>query len=214
MNQVSLLRAVTVLLAVAAFFSVGCEPKVPSPRNPVVSVPASVAIAEADRMAKEHEQEARSASIRFQAAAKKIQSHAEIDLAELTAAHDEVVEKANAQANQLREATAAAIKAAEERQSAILRSVGQVGEIASMTGIPGIATFGGLLTGLVGLASAWRSRQKASNTEQIASRIVDSIDVLKTLSPEVAQALKTHGKTIAEWQGPQAVAFVNKTQVA
>jgi len=213
MTQVSFLRAVAVLLAATAFL-LGCEPKVPSPRNPSVQVPALVAIIEADRLAKEHAQEARSADIRFQAAAKKIQSQAEIDLAELTAAHDEVVEKAKAQADQLREATAAAIKAAEERQSAILQGVGQVGEIAQQTGIPGVATFGGLLTGLVGLASAWRSKQKAANTEQVAARIVDSIDILKTLSPEVAQALKTHGKTIAEWQGPQAVAFVNKTQVA
>lgn len=197
-----------------AVFCMGCEPKVPSPRNPTINIPASVAIIEADRMAKEHEQEARSASIRFQAEVKKIQSQAEIDLAELTAAHDEVVEKSQAQANQLREATAAAIKVAEERQSAVLSKIGDVAQIAQQTGIPGVATIGGLLTGLVGLASAWRSKKKADNTEQVAARIVDSIDVLKTLSPEVAQALKTHGKTIAEWQGPQAVAFVNRTQVA
>lgn len=215
MNQLSSSTAAAACtgLAVVCFLA-GCEPKVPSPRNPDIKVPASVAIIQADQLAKQHEQEARSASIRFQAAAKKIQSHAEIDLAELTAAHDEVVEKAQAQATQLREATEAAVKAAEERQLAILGGIQQAGQIAQQTGIPGLATFGGLLTGLVGLASAWRNKQKAANTEQIAARIVDSIDVLKTVSPEVAMAIKTHGKALAEWQGPAAVAFVNKTQVS
>ncbi len=196
----------------AVFFLAGCEPKVPSPRNPDIKVPASTAILEADRLAKEQEQEARSADIKFKAAATRIQAEAEIDLAELTAAHDEVVEKARAQATALREATAEAIRQAEERQAAWLNNAAQIGQIAQQTGIPGVATFGGLLTGVVGLAAAWRNKKKADNTEQIAARIVDSIDVLKTISPDVAKAIKDNGKTIAEWQGPQAVSFINKVQ--
>lgn len=190
----------------------GCEPKVLSPKNPMVSVPASVAMYEAEALAKEKEQEAKKADNRFRIAAQKIQSQAEIDLAELTAAHDEAVEQVTAQANALREATATAIRAAEERRSLAINAVSQIGEIASQTGIPGIATLGGLLTGVVGLASAWRNKKKADNTEQIAARIVDSIDVLKTISPDVAKAIKDNGKTIAEWQGPQAVSFINKVQ--
>lgn len=194
------------------FCLAGCEPKVPSPKNPAITVPASVAMFEADALAKEKEQEARKADSKFKIAAKKIQSEAEIDLAELTAAHDEAVEKATAQANALREATATAIRAAEERRSMALTAVGQVGEIASQTGIPGLATLGGLLTGVVGIASAWRNKKKADNTEQIAARIVDSIDVLKTISPEVASAIKANSKVIAEWQGPHAVSFINRVQ--
>lgn len=196
----------------AVFLLMGCEPKVPSPRNPAISVRASTAIIEADTLAKEQEREAKAADIRFRAAAQKIQSQAEIDLAELTAAHDEVVEKAKAQADALRDATAKAIAAAEERQSAWINGVAQVGTIAQQTGLPGVAAFGGLLTGLVGAAAAWRNKKKADNTEQIAARIVDSIDVLKTLSPDVAKAIKDNGKTIAEWQGPHAVSFINKVQ--
>lgn len=213
MKSTSSSAAATACTGLAAVFLLtGCEPKVPSPRNPDIKVPASTAIIEADRLAKDQEQEAKAADIRFRAAAKKIQSQAEIDLAELTAAHDEVVEKAQAQAMALREATAEAIKQAEERQAAWLTSIAQVGDIAQQTGIPGVATFGGLLTGVVGLASAWRNKRKADNIEQIAARIVDSIDVLKTISPEVAKAIKDNGKTIAEWQGPHAVNFINKVQ--
>lgn len=214
MNFVSSFRAVAMACTglAAVFFLAGCEPKVPSPKNPAVTVPASVAIFEADALAKEKEQEARTADSKFKVAAKKIQSYAEIDLAELTAAHDEAVEKATAQANALREATATAIRAAEERRSMALGAVGQIGEIASQTGIPGLATLGGLLTGAVGIASAWRNKKKADNTEQIAARIVDSIDVLKTISPEVASAIKANSKVIAEWQGPHAVSFINKVQ--
>lgn len=213
MKSTSSSAAATACTGLAAVFLLtGCEPKVPSPRNPDIKVPASTAIIEADRLAKDQEQEAKAADIRFRAAAKKIQSQAEIDLAELTAAHDEVVEKAQAQAMALREATAEAIKQAEERQAAWLTGIAQVGDIAQQTGIPGVATFGGLLTGVVGLASAWRNKRKADNTEQIAARIVDSIDVLKTISPEVAKAIKDNGKTIAEWQGPHAVNFINKVQ--
>lgn len=204
--------AAAVALCIAAAFLFGCEPKVPSPRNPQVEIPASVAIVEAEVIAKEKEQEAKQADSKFKLAAQKIQSQAEIDLAELTAAHDEAVEKATSQAVAVRDATAAAIKAAEERRSVVLAAIGQAGEIASQTGIPGLATVGGLLTGLVGVASAWRNKQRADNTEQVAARIVDSIDILKTLSPEVAAAIKTHGKTLAEWQGPHAVSLINRIQ--
>jgi hypothetical protein len=204
----------------------GCQPTVPSPKDPSRSVLAEEAMREADELAKAKESEAKAAAQRFKIEAMRIESEAQIDLAELTAAHDEVVEKAESEARSLREATAAAIKAAEERQGAWLSGLGQAAAIAQQTGIPGVATVGGLLAGVLGMFSASRAKRQATDAEAraaaeaqakaqqaaIAARIVDAMDILKLKSPEVASAFRAHGKDLAEWIGPEGVAFINRTQ--
>lgn len=220
----SLTAAMVTGLAVVCL--TGCEVRVPSPRNPQVEVPASVALMQTEQLARESEAKAAQADREFKVAVQKVEASSQVSLAELAAAHDRAVDSARSEAASVRESVASAIKAAEERQQAWQAPLQIVGGIAQSSGIPGVASIGGLLTGVVGLAAAYRSKSKATTAEEtaaaeadarkqqeaIAARIVDSLDVLKHLSPEVAAAFKTHGATLAEWQGPQAVNFINKVQ--
>jgi hypothetical protein len=212
-----------VFAAVSLF---GCQPKIASPKNPATMVTVTQAALESEQIARDKEREAMAADARFKAAVKRIEAEAEIDLAELQASHDEALNRLQADATAVRQMTQAAIKDAEERQSAWLSGANAVSSVAASSGIPLVATLGGLATGIFGLVSASRNKRIATdatqtaeaesearkNQELIAARIVDSLDVLKALSPEVANAIKQHGKTLAEWQGPEAVSFVNKVQ--
>lgn len=227
-------RAVSFLigtLALAGFLVcllmlTGCTPMVPSPRDPSVKVPAEQAMTEAETIAKAKQAEKRKAESRFKLAARKLQSTTEIDLAELTAAYDEVVEKADEEAAAIIASTQAAIKAAEDKQAAWVGGLSTVATIATGTGIPGVALAGGLLTGVLGMFSAAANKRKAKTAEEVAAakeadakakeeiavRLSDSIDWLKDVSPEVAAAFKTHAAKLAKWQGADAVNFVNRTQ--
>lgn len=209
---ISPLVATALASGLAVALLVGCEPRVASPKNPTVQVPASVAMQEAESMAKAKESEATSALRRFKVNSQKLESQYEISLADLQADLDEYVEKVQSEAVSLRATTEAAVKAAEARQSAWLGGVSTVAEIAQGTGIPGVAAIGGLLAGAVGLFSANSNKKKAEETSRVASRIIDAMDVLKLKSPEVAAAFKTHSKDLAEWIGPEGTALVNRVQ--
>ena len=214
--------AITIAVAILS----GCEVRVPSPRNPAMQVPASVALVETEQLARESEAKAAQADREFKVAVQKVEASSQVSLAELAAAHDRAVDTARSEAAQVRESVASAIKAAEDRQQAWTAPLNIVAGAATQSGIPGVAAIGGLLTGVLGLVSAQRSKSKATTAEEnaaaeaearkqqeaIAARIVDSLDVLKHLAPEVGAAFKAHGKTLAEWQGPQAVNFINKVQ--
>jgi hypothetical protein len=214
------------LLLVPCLLLNGCDMKVPSPKNPEIRVPHEQAMAEADALAKAKEFEARAATARFKLAAKRIESQGELDIAELVASHDEFVEKTLAEATSLREATRIAIEQSQARQGAWIDGISQVSTIAQSTGIPGVATIGGLLAGIVGLYSANRNKviarteseradaeaKKAAANRDIASRIVDSIEALKLIDPSVKASFKANGKEIDSWAGPQAVQFVNQVQ--
>lgn len=215
-----------VALAATTFSFGGCEARVPSPKNPAITVPASVAINEAEQLAKAKEFESRAALNRFRVEAKRIEAEHEISLADLQANLDEYVEKTQGEAQSLRETTAAAVKAAEDRQNAWVGGITQVASIAESTGIPGVATIGSLLVGVAGLFSANRNKQRAktaeeiaqaeadkrANQERIAARIIDAMDILKLKSPEVAAAFKANSKELAEWIGPEGTALVNRVQ--
>jgi len=204
----------------------GCEVRVPSPRNAAMQVPASVALIETEQLARESVAKAAQADREFKVAVQKVESSSQVSLAELAAAHDRAVDSARSEAASVRESVASAIKAAEERQQAWTAPLTIAASVAQQSGIPGVASIGGVLAGALGLVSAYRSKSKATTAEQtasaeadarkaqeaIAARIVDSLDVLKHLSPEVANAFKAHGKTLSEWQGPEAVNFINKVQ--
>lgn len=223
---ISPLVATAVASGLAVAFLTGCEPRVPSPKNPSVTVPAWVAVQEADSLAKAKESEAQAALRRFKVDAKRLESEYEISLSDLQASLDEYVEKTQSEAITLRDTTAAAVKMAEERQAAWLGGVSQVAQIAQGTGIPGVATVGGLLAGVVGLFSASRAKSRAAtadelakaeaekraNQERIAARIIDAMDILKLKSPEVAAAFKANSKELAEWIGPEGTALVNRVQ--
>lgn len=196
----------------------GCV-RVPSPRNPEVSVSPERAIAEAEQLASEHEREKRAASTRFRLSVKRLEAETGVTLAELTAAHDEAVEKADAEAAAIRQATATAIKEAEERAAAWTQGLGAVAGIAQSSGIPGVATIGGLLAGGIGIFSAFGSRRKATSeaeqrkaVEDAASRVIDSIDILKRLDPAVAKAFKDNHRDLIEWQGAAGMQLVNRIQ--
>lgn len=214
------------LLLVPCLILSGCDLKVPSPKNPEIKVPHEQAMAEAEALAKAKEFEARAATARFKLEVKKIESQGELDIAELVAAHDEFVEKTLAEATTLREATRLAIEQSQARQDSWLSGIAQVGTIAQSTGIPGVASVGGLLTGVIGLFSAYRNKQraqteteradaeakKAAANREIAARIVDSIEALKLIDPSVKASFKNNGKEIDSWAGPHAVQFVNQVQ--
>jgi len=211
--------AVAIALCIATAFLFGCEPKVASPRNPEKRVAASQAMLEAEQLAQEKEREAKAIESKFQIAVKKVEAQAQINLAEITAAHNESLDKVQAEATALRETTKQAIAVAEEQQNAWLNGINAIGGVAQQSGLPGIATIGGLLTGVVGMVSAGRNKILASNAEaekkkqaEIAARLVDSIDVLKHIAPEVAGAMKANSRILSEWQGPEVVNFVNKVQ--
>ncbi len=224
-RNISLLVAAPTLCC-AAIFLTGCEPRVASPKNPAITVPAAVAMLEAEQLAKAKEFEARAALNRFKVEARKIEAEHEISLADLQANLDEYVEKTQAEAVTLRDTTTAAVRAAEERQSAWIGGITQVAGIAQSTGIPGVATVGSLLVGVMGLFSANRNKAKATtaeeaakaeaekraNQERIAARIIDAMDILKLKSPEVAAAFKANSKELAEWIGPEGTALVNRVQ--
>ena len=221
----TLVMAATVS-TVAVVSMTGCEVRVPSPRNPAMQVPASVALMETEQLARESEAKAAQSDREFKVAVQKIEASSQVNLAELAAAHERAVDSARSEAASVREATASAIKAAEDRQQAWVAPLNIAANVAQQSGIPGVASVGGLLAGALGIASAFRSRSKATTAEEraaaeasarkeqeaIAGRIVDSLDVLKHLSPEVAAAFKTHAQAIASWQGPSAVNFINKVQ--
>ena len=204
----------------------GCEVRVPSPRNPQVEVPASVALMQTEQLARESEAKALQADREFKVAVQKVEASSQVSLAELAAAHDRAVDSARSEAAAVRETVASAIKAAEDRQQAWIAPLTIASGVAQQSGIPGVASIGGVLAGVLGVASAYRAKSKATTAEQtaaaeaslrkeqeaIAARIVDSLDILKHLSPEVAAAFKAHGSTLAEWQGPDAVNFINKVQ--
>jgi len=225
-RHISPMVAAAMASVMAVAFLTGCEPRVPSPKNPAVTVPAWVAVQEADSLAKAKESEAQAALRRFKVDAKRLESEYEISLSDLQASLDEYVEKTQAEAITLRDTTAAAVKMAEERQAAWLGGVSQVAQIAQGTGIPGVATIGGLLAGVVGLFSASRAKSRAAtadelakaeaekraNQERIAARIIDAMDILKLKSPEVAAAFKANSKELAEWIGPEGTALVNRVQ--
>lgn len=214
------------LLLVPCLLLSGCDTKVRSPKNPELRVSYEQAMNEAEALAKAKEFEAKAATSHFKLAVKRLESQTEIDLAELVASHEEFVEKALGEATQLREATRLAIEQAQARETAWLDGISQVGTIAQSTGIPGVVSVGGLLTGLVGLYSASRNKlrarteaeradseaKRAAATKDIAARIVDSIEALKLIDPSVKAAFKTHGKEIDSWAGPHAVQFVNQVQ--
>jgi hypothetical protein len=204
----------------------GCTPMVPSPRDPSIKIPAEQAMIEAEAIATGKQSEKRAAERRFRLAASRIQSETAIDLAELTAAFDESVEKADAEAAAILASTRAAIEAAEARQGQWVSGLGAVAGIAQSTGIPGLATIGGLLAGGLGLFSAAANKRKARTAEEIAAakeaeaaatkeaagRVVDSLDLLKALSPEVKAAFKQHAPALLDWQGVAGVKLVQAVQ--
>ncbi|QQS08658.1 MAG: hypothetical protein IPK69_11815 [Phycisphaerales bacterium] len=55
-------------------------------------------------------------------------------------------------------------------------------------------------------------QNELATTKAAAARIVDSIDVLKTASPAVAEAFSEHGDLLDEWQGETGKALVNALQ--
>lgn len=206
----------------------GCTPRVPSPKEPSRMVSPEQATLEAEAMAAAAEREKRKATNRFRVAVQRLEAETGIELAELTAAHDEAVEKADAEAAAIRQATAAAIKSAEDRQTAWVGGIGAVANVAQASGIPVVATIGGLLAGAAGLFSASANKRKARTeqeradaelaqrkaTEEAAARVVDSIDILKLKAPEVAAAMKAHARDLIEWQGAAGMALVSRVQHA
>lgn len=197
----------------------GCQPMVPSPRDPSIKVPADQALTEAETLAKAKQTEKRAAERRFKLAAQKLQAETGIELAELTASFDEVVEKADAEAASIMASTQAAIKAAEDRQAAWMGGLNTVATIATGTGIPGVALAGGLLTGALGLFSAAANKRKAKTeaearaaTEAASARVIDSIDIVKQMFPDVAKVFKDNAPLIAQWQGVGGTQLVNRVQ--
>lgn len=204
----------------------GCTPMVPSPKDPTIKVPAEQAMIEAEAIAEGKATEKRSAERRFRLAAQRIQAETGLELAELTAAFDESVEKADAESQAILASTRAAIEAAEARQGQWVSGLGAVAGIAQSTGIPGIATIGGLLMGGLGLFSAAANKRKAKTAEEVAAakeaeaaatkeaagRVVDSLDLLKALSPEVKAAFKAHAPALLDWQGVAGVKLVQAVQ--
>jgi hypothetical protein len=203
------------LIGMFLLLGFGCESSLPSPIHPERKVSVDQYRIETDQLAAEKEREARKASQRFTIAVKKLQASSEIDLAELTAAHDESVEKYEAQAKEIREAGKATIEAMEARNAAWTNGLGMVATIAQGSGFPPAIAIGGLLTtALAGYKAVSNGRRaaKAETEVQHASRAIDSIDILKQMVPEVAKAFKDNAAIIAQWQGVGGTQFVNKVQ--
>lgn len=222
----------TIFLTLIAAYAVmlvmlsGCDSTVQSRRNPDQRVTLEQYQAEGDELAEEKLREARRADARFTLAVKKLQAASEVDLAELVAAHDEAVEKYTAEAKTIRETTAATIQAVQARQDRWLSGLSTVAGVAQASGFPPAALFGGLLAGGVGL---WRARVNGSRAKtaedrvaskeaealalkEAAARVIDSLDLLKEIAPEVKAAFKAHAPTLLDWQGAAGVKFVQSVQ--
>lgn len=162
--------------------------------------------AKANREAEAITQQAAITAQKVQAAQQQAAREIEIDTRAMNVAIDAAEQNLREQAQQ-REAVFAALQ-----------------PFAAM--VPGGSTVAGLLPLLLGggvgglgmLEAARKRRQAAASKEETeaalasASRIVDSIDVLKSADPAVASAFKTHAKLIEEWQGEATTAFVNSLQ--
>lgn len=95
------------------------------------------------------------------------------------------------------------------------------GAIPGLQAVPGVQQgfglvetllFGGAAAGVVQLSKRGL-RRKLDDTEAAAERVVDSIDWLKDVSPDVAQAFATHSDKLKEWQGDGGKALVKRLQI-
>jgi chemotaxis protein histidine kinase CheA len=121
---------------------------------------------------------------------------------------DDIQKAARSRSDDIQKAAQAQIDKI-DRDAAVLGGIAQVvpqlAGAASSVFPAGSVIFGGIAAA-VGAALGHR-RGKATgetNLAQIvsaASRVVDSMDILKEKDPAVAKAFKDHGKTLDEWQG-------------
>jgi hypothetical protein len=166
----------------------------------------------------------------FDAAMKRVQAQAAIQLDDLTAeyqaAQSDADQAAAAIAADIRRkaerlaasdaakdaeyrAALASIEAKQDRVSNLL-TAGQ--SIASGFG-PGGVAISSILALAGGIFGIKKSRDAAA-TEQAATRVVDAIDAAKLADPAFKAAFKNPdtAKMLSEWMGPAGVALVNRAQ--
>lgn len=92
--------------------------------------------------------------------------------------------------------------------------------LETATTAAGVPTFGLLpaVLGILGIGGtgvfAAAKAKEARTTKSAAEAIVDSLDVLKSVSPAVAAAFKENKTLIDQWQGPAGKALVERLQAA
>ncbi|NDC63752.1 MAG: hypothetical protein EBZ59_07180 [Planctomycetia bacterium] len=108
-----------------------------------------------------------------------------------------------------------------DQDAAVLGGIAQV--VPQLAGVASAAFPGAgslVIGGVAGLIGAvlGHGRGKASGQTQVnqivsaASRVIDSIDVLKSKDPIVAKAFEDHKETLAEWQGLAGKQLVDDLQ--
>lgn len=109
--------------------------------------------------------------------------------------------------------------AAEDARAAIAAQNAWVGSVGAILGDPATGALasmipgGGAILGLLGAGFGLFQRHAKVKTERTASRVIDSIDVLKTKNPAVAQAFKENAVLLNQWQGEAGAALVSKLQM-
>lgn len=185
---------------------------------------------EADAEAKRAEALRAKARAAFDAAMRRVQAQASIQLDDLTAEYEAAQADADAAAAtiaaELRrkaERIAASDAAKDAQYRAALASIEARQETVANLLTAGQTIAGGFgpagvgITSILGLAGTLFGVKKARDaaaTEQAATRVVDAIDAVKLADPTVAAAFKANAKTLSEWMGPAGVALVNKAQNA
>jgi len=91
----------------------------------------------------------------------------------------------------------------------------EAGQAAGVPGIGLISLAANALLGMWGLSNRQRAqglRTELVQTRAAAEGVVDSIDILKTLEPGVAEAMKKHKHEVERWQGDEGKALVTSLQ--
>jgi chemotaxis protein histidine kinase CheA len=132
---------------------------------------------------------------------------------------DDIQKAAQARADEVQKTAQAQIDKI-DRDAAVLGGIAQVvpqlAGVASSVVPGGSVIFGGIAAAIGAVLG--HGRGKASGQTQVnqivaaASRVIDSIDVLKDKDPAVAKAFEDHGKTLAEWQGLAGKQLVDDLQ--
>ena len=200
------------ILLLSSVFLLGCETRTTSPWT-------GKQVTESEFMSEKFQREEEA-----KAEAQKLFSEAK--LLAIQAQYDQEVNQAEAQAKMAKaeeladragKNLAVSLKSIQSQEARILedfdRKNAQLGSgltaaanVANSFGPVGGAV-GGVLTAIAGVYTvrqrnrAQQAEAEAKSNEQMFSRIIDSIDLLKAKSPEVAKAFKKNKAELEAWQG-------------
>jgi len=185
---------------------------------------------EADAEAKRGEALRAKARAAFDAAMRRVQAQASIQLDDLTSEYEAAQADADAAAATIAadlrrkaERIAASDAAKDAQYRAALASIEARQETVANLLTAGQTIAGGFgpagvgiasILGLAGTIFGVKKARDAAATEQAATRVVDAIDAVKLADPNIAAAFKANGKLLSEWMGPSGVALVNRAQNA